>query len=175
MRLKDLIEAELTPIKLLLDTIPPDLRQRAAAALSSGDKTLGNAWLQALGLELESLLLHLNAAVEGFLFLLATRVKGKAISAGYTKESRSKWLTDLETSQNFRGAELPGWAEVEKTRTESNLVKHRPGLDFAPGVDAPLSLSHVVQPTEEEVLSRFLGANQWLQALAAKCAPLDSP
>jgi hypothetical protein len=88
MILSDLVDAELTPIKLLLETVPPLLRQRAAAALGAGDKMLGTAYLQALGLELESIVLQLNAAVEGFLLLLATRLKGNAITAGYTKESR---------------------------------------------------------------------------------------
>ena len=51
MNLKDLIDADLTAVKLLLDTVPSLLRKRAAAALRVGDTAGAQAHLRALGLE----------------------------------------------------------------------------------------------------------------------------
>lgn len=173
MKLADLIDADLTPLKLLLDTVPPLLRQQAAAALARKDEQLGTAWLQALSLELESIVLQLNAAVDGFLLLLATRLKGKDLTAAYTKKNRSAWLADLETALDFKGQELKGWDEVEATRKDSNLVKHRLGIEFSAGTDTPLSLNHVVELTEAIVLERFVGVRQWLCEVANKCRSLE--
>ena len=136
MNLQQLVDADLTPLKLLLDTVPPLLRKRAADALKIGDQLGAYAYLEALGLELESLILQLNATVDGFLFLLVTRLKGKKITASYTKKGRDEWLTDLEKAMSFKRSELKKWNEVEATRTDSNSVKHRLGLDFAPGQGA---------------------------------------
>ena len=80
MTLADLVDSDLTPLKLLLDTVPPLLRKNAAAAVASKDVHLSTAWRQALSLELESIVLQLNAAVDGFLLLLATRLKGKDLT-----------------------------------------------------------------------------------------------
>jgi hypothetical protein len=44
-----LVDAELTPIKLLLDTVPPSLREWAAAARRNGDEMAATVYLQALG------------------------------------------------------------------------------------------------------------------------------
>ena len=173
MKLTELIDADLTPIKLLLDTVPPMLRKQAASALASGDELLSIAWLRALSLELESLILQLNAAVDGLLLLLVTRLKGGAITASYTKKQRSTWLSDLETALEFDKKEVKGWDAVEATRTDSNLIKHRLGVDFAPGEETLLSLKNVVQLTEETVLERFLGVRQWLVGLADSCRSLD--
>ena len=174
MNLQQLVDADLTPLKLILDTVPPLLRKHAADALAIGDQPGADAYLQALGLELESLVLQLNATVDGFVFLLVTRLKGKKITASYTKKGRDRWLTDLEKAMGFQRSELKEWNEVEATRTDSNSVKHRLGLEFAPGQEAPLSLTNVVQLTEGTVLARFLGLRLWLLDLVERCESLDT-
>ena len=173
MALEHLVDDALTPIKLLLDIVPPLLRKRAAAALSAGDKLATTAHLQALGLELESLLLQLNATIEGFLFLLASRLKGKQVTAAYTKSGRAQWLADLEIAFTFEGAKLSGWQHVDVTRTDSNLLKHRLGIEFIPGTTTPLDIKKTVDLTEAIVLERFLGVRQWMLQLVQSCKPLD--
>ncbi len=174
MKLADLVDTDLTALKLLLDSVPPFLRQRAADALARNDRDASEAYRRALGLELESLVLQLNATVDGLLLLLAARLKGKDLTASYTKESRNTWLTDLENHCGFKRGDLEGWEAVESTKSDSNLVKHRLGVSFAPGKDTPLTVEHVVDLTENTVLSRCSGVRQWLLALADRCKNLES-
>ena len=122
MNLQQLVDADLTPLTLLLDTVPPLLRKRAADALAMGDKPGAHAYLQALGLELESLILQLNATVDGFLFLLVTRLKGRKITASYTKKGRVRWLTDLEKAMAFERSELK---RVERCRSRQGPTRTR--------------------------------------------------
>ena len=122
MNLQQLVDADLTPLTLLLDTVPPLLRKRAADALAMGDKPGAHAYLQALGLELESLILQLNATVDGFLFLLVTRLKGRKITASYTKKGRVRWLTDLEKAMAFERSELK---RVKRCRSRQGPTRTR--------------------------------------------------
>ncbi len=175
MGLTRVVEADLAPLKLLLDTVPPLLRQRAADAIAARDQQAAATYLQALRLELESLVIQLNAAVDGLLLILVTRWKGSAITPSYTKQYRYTWLTDLENEFGFKRADLKGWQEVEETGTDSNLIKHRLGLNLAAGRETPLAINRVVELTEATVLSRFLGVRSWLLELIDRCKRLDEP
>ena len=49
MNLQQLVDADLMPLKLILDIVPPLLRKRAADAMAIGDQPGADAYLQALG------------------------------------------------------------------------------------------------------------------------------
>ena len=57
---------------------------------------------------------------------------------------------------------LPGWDQVDKIRRHANAVKHRLGLTFAQGTEAPLTVTDDVNVTPAELLERLMGARVWL-------------
>lgn len=168
-RLESVVDAELAPIKLLLDSIPPFLRERAARAATQGDALASNVYRQALGLELESLVLQLNAAVDGFVFVATMSLKGDSVTASHTRRSRSEWLADLQAALSFSAAELSGWEAIEATRAEGNLIKHRLGIAFSVGSETPLAIETVLSLDEALVRERFVGVRRWLVEVARRC------
>ena len=100
--------------------------------------------------------------VDGALLILANRTRGTSITAEDMSRNRKTLEREIETRLGLKLNTLPGWEQVDKIRCHANAVKHRLGLTFAQGTEAPLAVTDDVNVTPAELLQRLMGARVWL-------------
>lgn len=162
MRFADSVEQEVTDLKLYLEEVPVFLGERTATAARADDAMARDAYRRTQTVALEGGIHLLNAMVDGALLILAIRTGGTSITAEDMSRNRKTLEREIETRLGLKLNTLPGWDQVDKIRREANAVKHRLGLTFAQGTEAPLAVTDDVNVTPAELLERLMGARVWL-------------
>ncbi len=161
MQFADSVEQEVTALKLYLKEVPVFLRERTATAAGAGDTMARDAYRMTQTVALEGGIHLLNAMVDGALLVLANRIR-TSITAEDMSRNRTTLEREIETRLELKLKTLPGWDQVDKIRRHANAVKHRLGLTFAQGTEAPLAVTDDVNVTPAELLERLMGARVWL-------------
>ena len=162
MRFADSLEQDIAAIKLFIDEVPAFLRDRTAAAAGVGAIRTRDAYRMTQTIALESCVHLLNSMVDGALLILANRTRGAHINAGDMGRSRGTLEKEIEARLGLELNTLTGWDQVDKIRRDANALKHRVGLTFEPGADAPLTITDDVNVNQAELLECLTGARAWL-------------
>lgn len=162
MQFSDSLEQEVIALKLFFDEVPTFLRERTAGAALAGHPEIRDAYRMAQTIALEGGVHLLNSLVDGALLILANRTRGTDIEAQDMGRSRKTLEGEIEARLGVKLSGLTGWDDVDKIKQDANALKHRNGLTFAEGVDAPLTVTDDVNVTAEYLLKRVVGARVWL-------------
>ena len=162
MRFADSLEQDIAAIKLFIDEVPAFLGDRTAAAAGAGDIHTRDAYRMAQTIALESCVHLLNSMVDGALLILANRTRAAHVIGVDVGRSRETLEKEIEVHLELELNTLTGWDQVDKIRCDANALKHRVGLTFKPGTDAPLTITDDVNVNQAELLECLTGVRAWL-------------